>query len=133
MIFKVLRYSKNRKNQHKITKNQYKFGTGNSRLQNRLQIRFGRVLGSVWEGVGRLLGVSWLLLGASWPFFGRSKSSFFRALLEDGLQEASWIDLGSILEGFGEGLGRIWEDLGRIFNNFCLDFGFWVVGLLGVS
>ena len=29
---------------------------------------------------------------------------------------------GSILEGFGEGYGRIWEGLGRILANFWMDF-----------
>ena len=30
---------------------------------------------------------------------------------------------GSILEGFGEGSGRIWEGLGWILADFWMDFG----------
>ena len=73
----------------------------------------------IWEGLGLHLGgvvwgVSWALLGASWPFFGRSKTSFLKALVQDRLQEAIWIDLG----GFWEGFGRIWEGLGPHFGGF---------------
>ena len=43
-------------------------------------------------------------------------------LVQDGLQEAFWIDFGSILGGFGEGLGRVWgafgEDFGRVWDIF---------------
>ena len=84
---------------------------------------FGRVLGSIWEGFGTIWGLFWALLGASGSFWGGSKSSFYRALVQDGLQEAFWIDLGCLLEGFGKVLGRIWEGLGRILANFGMDFG----------
>ena len=79
------------------------------------KINFGRVLGSIWEGVGTVLGLFWELLGAFGPFFGRLKSSFYKALVPDGLQEASWIDFGSI-----------WVDLDRFSVDFSwiLD-GFW--------
>ena len=98
---------------------QYKFWKG-----------LGRHFGGFWEGLGlhsarfwTVLGFSWALLAASWPFFGRLKSNFFRALAQDGLQEAFWIDLGLILEGIWEDLGRIWEDLGEIFFHFWLHLG----------
>ena len=84
---------------------------------------FGRVLGSIWEGFGTIWDLFWTLLGASGSFWGGSKSSFYRALVQDGLQEAFWIDLGCLLEGFGRVLGRIWEGLGRILINFGMDFG----------
>ena len=76
-----------------------------------LKSGFGRVFGFIWEGFGTVLGLFWALLAASWPFFGRSKSSFFQAWAQDGLQEAFWIDFGSIW-------GGIWEDFGRIFGDF---------------
>ena len=61
------------------------------------------------------MDVSWALLGASQPYFLHSRANFFKALVQDRLQEAFWIDFGFILGGFGEGLGgfwgRIWEDL----------------------
>ena len=73
-------------------------------------------MGSILEGSGAIWGVSWALLGASWPSWGRSKSSFFLTLVQDGLQEAFWIDFGSILEGFGRDLGGVWGDLGRLLG-----------------
>ena len=79
--------------------------------KNQLKIGFGKVLSSIWEGFGRVWGVSWAFLGAFWWFFGRSKSSFFEALVQDRHQEAIWIDLGSILDHFGKVWGGIWEDL----------------------
>ena len=96
---------------------------GKKRPQNALKIGFGKVLGSIWEGSGKVWGVSWTLLGAAWLFFECSKTSFFTALAQDGLQEAFWIDLGCFLEGSGKVLGRIWEGLGRILANFGMDFG----------
>ena len=71
-----------------------------------------RSLGLVWDGFGTLWAVFWALLGALGLIFGRSKSFLFRALAQDGLQEASGINLGSILEGFGEGFGRFGRSLG---------------------
>ena len=71
------------------------------------------VLGSFWEGSGKVWGVSWALLGASWPFFGRSKSNFFLALVQDRLQEAFCIDFGSILGRFW----KVWGGFGECFGN----------------
>ena len=70
---------------------------------------FGEVLGSILEGIGALLAVFWPLLGAFWSFFGRSKSYLFKALVQDELQEAFWMDFGSLWEGFGTVLGRFWD------------------------
>ena len=53
-----------------------------------------------------VLGVSWALLGASVSLFERSNASFFQTWVPDGLQNAFWIDLGSILIGFGLHFGR---------------------------
>ena len=65
----------------------------------------GLNLGRLWDGLGRLLGSFGCFLVVSW----RSKSNFLKALVQDGPQEASGIDLGLILEGFGQGFGRVWE------------------------
>ena len=66
--------------------------------------------------------------------FGRSKASFFKALIQDRLQEAFWIDFGMILAGlsqglggFDEGFGSIWKLLGKDLEALLDAFG----GLLG--
>ena len=90
--------------------------SGKIKAKNRLKIGFGKVLGFIWEGSGSVCGVSWALLGPSWPFFWRSKASFFKALIQDRLQEAFWIDFGSILGGFWQGLGGFDEGFGSIWK-----------------
>tara|TARA_B100000575_G_C22742869_1_gene444077 strand:- start:165 stop:440 length:276 start_codon:yes stop_codon:yes gene_type:complete len=76
----------------------------------------GKVLGSIWEGFGVVLGLLWVLLAASWPLFERSKSNFFQAFAQNGLQEGFWMDFGSLCEGFGRVWGgfveKFWEDFG---------------------
>ena len=52
----------------------------------------GLNLGRLWDGLGRLLVSFGHLLVVSWLF----KSNFLEALFQDGTQEASWNDLGSI-------------------------------------
>ena len=89
-----------------------KFGVGKTRPKICSESGFGEVLGFVWDGFGTLWAVFWALLGALGVIFGHSKSFLFRALAQDGLQEASGINLGSILEGFGEGFGRFGRSLG---------------------
>ena len=63
-------------------------------------------MGSIWEGLGRLLGASWILLGTSWPLFGCSKTCFFSSvgpiLAPKSLSNAFWVDLGRVWEGLGE-------------------------------
>ena len=71
-------------------------------------------LGRFWGILWRLSGCTWALLAASWPFFGHSKSSFFRALAQDRLQDAFWIDFWWILGGSG----RIWRGFGRVLGGF---------------
>ena len=70
-----------------------------------LKNRFGESFGLHLGGFGTVWGLSWALLGASWLFFGRSKSGFVKGFVQDGLQEAFWIDFGSLWEGFGRVLG----------------------------
>ena len=93
------------------------------KLINHLKIGFGKVLGSIWEGSGSVCGVSWALLGPSWPFFGRSKASFFKALIQDRLQEAFWIDFGRVWAGFGRVWRGIWEHLEAFGQGFGSPLG----------
>ena len=82
---------------------------------------------SIWEGVGTPLAVFWPLLGAFGPFFGRSKLYLFKALVQDELQEAFWMDFGSLWEGLGTVLGGFGEEFGRIWgllNKEWADFGY---------
>ena len=95
-----------------------------NRPRNSLKSRFGRVLGSIWPGFGAPWAGFGPLLGALCLLFGRSKRYLFKALVQDKLQEAFWMDSGLLLEGFGkvlegfrEVLGGIWEDLGG-FESF---------------
>ena len=84
------------------------------RPKNLQKIGFGSVLGSICEGFGTVLDLFLSLLGITWPFFGRSKSSFSKALVPDELQEGFWINFGTDLERFR----RISEGLGRVFIHF---------------
>ena len=84
-----------------------KFGTGKKTSENPTKIDFGRVLVSIWKGFGAVFGLLGVLFAASWLIFERSKSSFFPALVQNGLQEGFWMDFGSLWEDFG----RVWEDL----------------------
>ena len=100
----------------KDRKNHCRFGAGQEASKNPTKINFGRVLGCIWEGFGAVLGLLWVLLTVSWPFFGRSKSSFFQALAQNGLRKGFWMDLGSLWEGFEEVLGGFGEKFWRILG-----------------
>ena len=79
------------------------------REEERLEtnLTFLATVGSISPYIG-LFGTVWgifgALPGASWPFWGRSKSIFFHTWVQDRLQKAFWIHLGSILGRFWEGL-----------------------------
>ena len=100
----------------KYQENECKFGTRQKAFKNPTNIDFGRVLGCIWEGFGDVLGLLWVLLTVSWPFWGRLKSSFFQALVQNGLQRGFWMDLGSLWEGFGEVWGRFTKKIWRILD-----------------
>ena len=70
-------YHQKTKIDDKPIKNRCKFGVGKSNVKNRIKIRLGSVYGSICEGSGRVLGVSWALSGASGLLFGRSETIFF--------------------------------------------------------
>ena len=70
---------------------------------------------STWEDFGTIWDVSWPLLGAFGSLLGHSESNFLEALVEDCPQEASGIDLGSILARFGEDFDRFGKGLGKVW------------------
>ena len=73
----------------------------------------GLNLGRVWDALGRLLAT----LGRIEAIFGRSKSYLFKALVQDELQEAFWMDFWSLWEDFGRVLGELWKRLEGIFEH----------------
>ena len=83
------------------------------------------------EGVGTAWGPIWALLGAPGPFWGRSKWNFFKALVQNGLQEALWRDLGWVWGGFGTDFGKIWESFGKVLGGVWEGFGGVLGGLRG--
>ena len=97
-------------------KNHEKINTNLQLEKNAKKIDFGKVLGSIREGLGTVWdffwaprGLFWSLLGASGSFFERSKSNFLQERVQDELQGAFRIDFGTVWGGFGEEFG---EDLG---------------------
>ena len=75
-------------------------------------------MGSVWEGLGEVLGGICRLLGP----LGSSLELFFSCLYlqwsSKVVLEASGLDFGSIVEGLGRILGRFGEVLGGILTHF---------------
>ena len=86
-----------------------------------LKIGFGRVLDSIWEGLKEALGGIWSLLGSFGPLFALTFSCLFLEWSPQVLLEASWLDLGSILEGLGGILEGFWEGFGRVSEGFWED------------
>ena len=96
-------------------KNQCKFWVGNKRPQNALKSGFGRVLGSIWEGVGTVWAVFWALFDCP---FDALNPSFFKHRSGKGFKRP----FGSILDrfwrvlgGFGMDFERFGEGFGKIF------------------
>ena len=90
-------------------KNLGKFAMGKRRPQNALKNGFGRVLGSIWEGVGTVWAVFWTLLGC---FFNILNPNFCKHRSRMGSKRP----FGSILDGFWEVLGGLWMDFGRFWE-----------------
>ena len=91
-------------------KNLGKFAMGKKRPQNALKNGFGRVLGSIWEGVGTVWAVFWTLLGC---FFGVLNPIFCKHRSRMGSKRP----FGSILDRFGGVLGALWMDFGRFWES----------------
>ena len=72
---------------------------------------FGRVLGSIWEGLGRS-GASW---GHFWAHFDCLLDVPNHIFLKQWSKMGSKRPFGWLLDRFWEGLGRIWMRLGRIW------------------
>ena len=81
----------------------------NSGKKNNLKNGFGRVLGSIWEGVGTVWAVFWTLLGC---FFGILHPNFCKHRSRMGSKRP----FGSILHGFWIVLGGLWMDFGRFWE-----------------
>ena len=109
--------SSNEKTTINLLKNNANFQLEKTGQKIASKFDFGRVLGSIWGWFGTAWGLIWALLGAPGPFFGRSKSSSFKALVQSALQDAFWIDFGSILDR------QFWIDLGGLLDRFGVDFG----------
>ena len=75
-------------------------------------------MGSIWEGLGEVLGGIWRLLGPLGSFLELFFSCLYLQWSSKVVLEASGLDFGSILEGLGRILGRFGEGLGRDFDAF---------------
>ena len=73
----------------------------------------GLHLGGVWDSLGRLLDALRRLLAGFGVFWACSKWDFCKALVQDRLQEATWIDLGV---DFGRVFGGVSERFRPIFK-----------------
>ena len=73
------------------------------------------------------MGPSGASLGRSWAFFGRFLGLRNEAFIKHWSKMVSKRPSGSILEGFGEGSGRIWGGSWEDFGSFELmvDSYFW--------
>ena len=84
--------------------------------QNALKSGFGRVLGSIWEGVGTVWAVFWALFGCS---FDTLNPSFFKHRSRMGSKRPYGSILGrfwNVLKRFGEDFGRVWIHFGSILD-----------------
>ena len=85
------------------------------------------VFGGFWAPFGRGLALSGPSVGRFWAllcgFFEPSKSSFCKALAQDGLQEAFGVEFGGVWGGIWEDLGGSWEDFGKFFGWILTDCG----------
>ena len=108
-------------------------------VKNRYQIRFERLGGSIWKGLGTVWGVFWALLGVFWRFSWTFGINTFGNIGPRWALRACWDrfwdGFGWVWEGFGQGsggfgrvLGPIWEVWGRVFGS---DLG--VLGRFGVE
>ena len=98
-------------------------------IKNRYQIRFERLGGSIWKGLGTVWGVFWALLGVFWRFSWTFGINTFGNIGPRWALRACW---DRFWDGFGwvwEGLGRVWEGLGGSWGPFGKLGG----GFLGVT
>ena len=72
------------------------------------------IWGSLGLHLGGGFGSSWASFGRSWGLFGRSWGALARSWGQDELQEAFWMDCGSLWEG----LGVVWEGFGTNLKGF---------------
>ena len=75
-------------------------------------------MGSIWEGLGEVLGGIWRLLGPLGSFLEAFFSCWYLEWFSKVVLEASGLDFGSILQGLGWILGRFGEGFGQDFEGF---------------
>ena len=129
MFCKVRAYEHVQKIGEKSEKNQCKFPIGKWMIKNRYQIRFERLGGSIWKGLGTVWGVFWALLGVFWRFSWTFGINTFGNIGPRWALRACW---DRFWDGFGwvwEGLERVWEGLGGSWG----PFGKFGGGFLGVT
>ena len=101
MKFKGRLLKKHVKVTKKLKKNRCKFTIKKNAQKSAQKSDFGRC----WAHFGKGLGRSGQPCGHFWAhfdvFFGFSKSYLVKALVQDGPQEAFWMDFGSLWKGFG--------------------------------
>ena len=78
---------------------------------NYQKIGFGKVLDSIWEGVGAAWGIFWPL---------------FQAWVQDALQETFWIDFGRIWGEFGCVLGEFGHSKLKLLRHMVISWTLWV-------
>ena len=79
--------------------------------QNSIWEGVGLFCWGVWNGLGRLLGT----LGCLLPVFFACKIDMFRNIGPTWAPRACW-------DRFREGLGKVWEGLGKVFGPFLSNF-----------
>ena len=107
-------------------KNWCNFTSGKYKPKNWWKSAFGKVLGVIWAWFEMLWGLFWALLGAFGRLFDPSKPNFYIALVQDGLQEAFWIDFGRVWGGFGCVLGEFGLSKLRLLRHMVISWTLWV-------
>ena len=79
-------------------------------------------MGSIWEGLGEILGRIWSLLGPLGSFLELFFSCLCLEWSSKGLLEASGLHFGSNLGGFGRVLGGFGEDFEGFWDGFWGEF-----------
>ena len=82
----------------------------------------GLDLGGVWAPFGEAFGRSGPSCAHFGPLWGRLGDVVNHFFFKHGTKVGSKRPLASILGGFGTGMERFWEGLGRIWTNFVAVF-----------
>ena len=80
-------------------------------------------MGSIWDGLGEVVGGIWSLLGPLGSFWALLFSRLYLEWTSEVLLEAPGLGFGSIFEGLGRILGGFWEAFGRSWEGFSSILG----------